>query len=157
MTISFRPETSEDDAFLRRLILGPIIEELGAETWTEPMRTHLAGVQYTSRRQGVRGRYPDGESRIVVADGIAAGWLYTAGFPEVVWLVEVMILSEFRGHGIGSAAVRKVVESAGARPVQLKVNVTNDGATRLYERLGFRRIGGDEVQHLMEHPVRQPC
>ena len=157
MTISFRQETPEDDAFLRRLILATIIEELGAETWPEPMRSHLAGVQYTMRRQGVRGRYPDGASRIVLADGVEAGWLYTAGLPDVVWLVEVMVLPERRGQGIGSAAVREAIGSAGARPVQLMVNVTNTRAIGLYERLGFRRTGGDEVQHLMERPAAQPC
>jgi GNAT superfamily N-acetyltransferase len=157
MTVSFRPETPDDDAFLRRLITATIIEELGAETWPEPMRTHLAGVQYTMRRQGVRGRYPHGESRIVLADGAEAGWLYTAALPEVVWLVEVMILPEHRGQGIGSAALRDVIGSAGARPVRLKVNVTNTRAIGLYERLGFRRVGGDAVQHLMERTGPQPC
>jgi GNAT superfamily N-acetyltransferase len=157
MTVSLRPETDEDDAFLRRLITATIIQELGADSWPEPMRTHLAGMQYTMRRQAVRARYPGGESRIVLADGVECGWLFSADLPEVVWLVEVMVAAEFRGKGIGGFAVRQVIERAGERPVHLKVNVTNDRAIQLYERLGFRRIGGDEVQYLMERRAAPPC
>jgi ribosomal protein S18 acetylase RimI-like enzyme len=40
-------------------------------------------------------------------------------------------------------------EKAG-KPARLHVNAANAGAIRLYERLGFRRIGGDEVNYLME-------
>jgi GNAT superfamily N-acetyltransferase len=157
MIIGFRPEAPDDEPFLRRLIQSTIEEELGASAWPEPMRTHLIGLQCSARNQAVRGRFPEGESRIILADSAEAGWLYTAGLPEVVWLVEVMILPEHRGHGIGSAALRDVIDSAGARPLRLKVNVANTRAARLYERLGFRRAGGDEVQHLMERPVPPPC
>jgi GNAT superfamily N-acetyltransferase len=157
MIIGFRPEAPDDGPFLRRLIQSTIEEELGASAWPEPMRTHLIGLQCSARNQAVRGRFPEGESRIILADSVEAGWLYTAGLPEVVWLVEAMILPEHRGQGIGSAALRDVIGSAGARPVQLKVNVTNTRAIGLYERLGFRRVGGDAVQHLMERTGPQSC
>jgi GNAT superfamily N-acetyltransferase len=157
MIVSLRPETEDDNAFLRRLITATIVQELGADSWPEPMRTHLTGMQYTMRRQAVRARYPGGESRIILADGVESGWLFSADLPEIVWLVELMVAAEFRGKGIGGLAVRQVIKGAGGRPVHLKVNVTNDGAIRLYERLGFRRIGGDEVQHLMECRAALPC
>ena len=151
MTVSFRSETEADDPFLKRMITETVVEELGAAAWPEPMRTHLAGVQVALRRQGVHGRFPQGKSRIILADGRETGWLYTAAFDDVVWLVEIMVLQECRGKGIGQLAVGSVIDTAGSRPVRLHVNVTNTRAIRLYERAGFRRVGGDEVQHLMEH------
>lgn len=157
MTVSLRPETSADDDFLRSVITATVAQELGADAWPEPMRTHLAGMQYTMRRQGVRARHPEGESRIIAADGVSIGWLFTAELPDVVWLVEIMVAPEARGKGVGAEAVRQVLEAAGEKTVRLKVNVTNGRAVRLYERLGFRRSGGDEVQHLMEHPAARPC
>lgn len=152
MIIAFRPEAPDDESFLRRLIQSTIEEELGADAWPEPMRTHLIGVQYAARKQAVRGRFPEGESRIILADDAEAGWLYAAWLSDAVWLVEIMVLHAYRGRGIGRIAIQQLIRDAGGRPVQLKVNVTNAGAARLYERLGFHRVGGDEVQHHMKHP-----
>lgn len=157
MTISLRPEELDDEAFLRRLITTTIAQELGADFWPEPMRSHLLGIQFSARRQAVRDRYPAGESGIVLVDGAEAGWLYVARLEDEIRLVEIMLLSEHRGKGVGAALVRQVIETAGTRPVRLIVNATNVRAAQLYERLGFRRIGGDEVQHTMEHPAAARC
>jgi GNAT superfamily N-acetyltransferase len=157
VTVSLRPETAADDAFVRRLVTATIIEELGADAWPEPMRTHLAGMQYALRRQSVHSRYPAGNSRIVLADGVESGWLFIGDLPDVLWIVEIMVAPELRGKGIGARAIGQAIEEAAGRPVRLKVNVTNQRAIRLYERLGFRRAGGDEVQHLMERPGAASC
>jgi ribosomal protein S18 acetylase RimI-like enzyme len=152
MTVSFRLETDADEPFLRRLITNTIVEELGAGAWPEPMRAHLAGLQFSIRRNAVRVHFPAGESRIVMVDGVDAGWLYTADLEYEVRLVEIMIADVARGKGAGTAVIRHVIASSGDKPVRLYVNVMNDRAVRLYQRLGFQRVGGDEVQHLMERP-----
>jgi ribosomal protein S18 acetylase RimI-like enzyme len=41
----------------------------------------------------------------------------------------------------------------GGKPARLNVAVLNSRAIALYRRLGFARIGGDEVQHVMERAV----
>ena len=52
--------------------------------------------------------------------------------------------ADFRDQGIGTALVR-AVEAAAAdralREVNLEVAVENEDAVRLYERLGYRRVG----------------
>jgi ribosomal protein S18 acetylase RimI-like enzyme len=152
MQVARRRETPQDGAFLRRLIIDSVARELGAEAWPEPMRGHLLGIQYEGRRQSHRTDYPDAASEVIEADGKDAGWLVVTTMPHEVRLVEIIVAAEFRGQGIGSAVIGDVLaaaESAG-KPVRLHVNVTNSGAIRFYERLGFHRIGGDEVQHLME-------
>lgn len=152
MTVSLRPESPSDEAFLRHLIIESAAEELGAAAWPEPMRSHLLGVQYAGRRQSRRVDFPDAASHVIQADGVDAGWVVVAAMPGELHIVDIMILPEKRGTGIGTAAIREILSRAAdaGKPVRLSVNVTNWGAIRLYERLGFRRIGGDEVQHLME-------
>ncbi|MGO9261742.1 MAG: N-acetyltransferase family protein [Bryobacteraceae bacterium] len=157
MTISLRPEETGDEPFLRRLITATITQELGADWWPEPMRSHLLGIQYSARRQSIRDRFPAGQSGIVLVDGAEAGWLYVAKLEDEIRLVEIMLLEEHRGKGAGTELIRQVIETAGNRPVRLSVNVMNTGAARLYERLGFRRIGGDDVQQLMEYSAVAPC
>jgi ribosomal protein S18 acetylase RimI-like enzyme len=152
MTISCRPEIPEDEPFLRALILQNISEELAALEWPEPMRGQLLEMQSTARRRAIRTARPGARSEIIVADGASAGWLVVAEQPSEIRLMEIMILHSLRGRGVGSTVVRNLLAEAGGarKPLRLSVSATNAGAIRLYERLGFRRIGGDEIRRHME-------
>ena len=59
---------------------------------------------------------------------------------SAVDLVEIQILPEHQGKGIGTAVVRKVIEDAArdCLPVTLSVVPANSRAKQLYERIGFR-------------------
>ncbi len=155
MTVGLRPESPSDEDFIRRLILRTVAEELGADAWPEPMRGHLLGIQFEARRQSHRTNFPDAASEVIEADGRDAGWIVVMTMPHEVRLVEIMVAEESRGQGIGSAAIGELLATAqsAGKPVRLHVNVTNGAAIRLYERLGFRRVGGNEVQDLMERSL----
>jgi ribosomal protein S18 acetylase RimI-like enzyme len=153
VTITLRPESPSDEDFIRRLILQTVAEELGADAWPEPMRGHLLGMQVDARRQSRRANFPDAASKVIEADGRDAGWVVVMTMPHEIRLVEIMVAADFRGRGIGSAAIGEVLAAAASagKPVRLNVNVMNYGAIRLYERLGFRMIERNAVQYLMEH------
>ena len=67
------------------------------------------------------------------------------------WLVvdeihinNVAVLPLYRGRGMGSAVLRHVLDEArrlGATRATLEVRASNEGARRLYERLGFHVAG----------------
>jgi diamine N-acetyltransferase len=62
-------------------------------------------------------------------------------------LYNLIIGAEDQGRGLGTAAVNAALEWArgrGAASVRLTVNYANDGAKRLYERLGFVAAGDFE-------------
>ena len=59
-------------------------------------------------------------------------------------IYSVAVHPECRGQGVGDALVRALIEQLCARGVQriyLEVEITNSAATRLYERLGFKKNG----------------
>jgi ribosomal protein S18 acetylase RimI-like enzyme len=151
--ITGRSETPQDEPFLRRLIMGTVEGQLGAGAWPAGLRETILNVQYQARREAIRSRSPNGESRIILVDGGEAGWLCVAELPEETRLVELMVLGEYRGQGIGTAVLRELVARAQAtgKPVRLSVDARNASAMRLYERIGFRSTGSDEVQHFMEY------
>jgi len=153
MTVTLRPEGPRDEAFLRRLILDTIAGELGASAWPEPMRSHLLDIQYAARRHPHGAAFSETSSQIIEADGADAGWFVTTTLPHEVRLVEIMVVPARRGRGVGTAAIRQLLAAAAeaGKPVRLSVSVTNHAAIGLYERLGFRRIDSDEVQHFMQY------
>lgn len=68
--------------------------------------------------------------------GFCAFWLV---FDEI-HINNVAILPELRGRGIGTALMQHVVAEArrlGAKRATLEVRASNEGARKLYERLGF--------------------
>jgi ribosomal protein S18 acetylase RimI-like enzyme len=157
MTLSLRPEAEADEPFLRRLITGAISQELGADYWPEAMRNQLLEIQYSARRLPLRNRFPNGESNIVLLDGVEAGWFFVARLAEEVRLIEILLLPEYRGNGAGTALIRQLIATAGTRPLRLSVDARNTPAIRLYQRLGFQPAGGDEVHILMEHSAGGAC
>jgi len=152
MTVTYRPETQDDETFVRRLVVETIAGELGARTWPEPMRSQLIDLQYRTRRSVGRSTPGVTTSQILVADGEDAGWLLTADLDDEIRIVEIMVLPPRRNQGVGSEAIDAVLRRAAGtgKPVRLLVNCTNARAIRLYERLGFRTAGTDQVQFLME-------
>ena len=72
--------------------------------------------------------------------GFCAFWLV---FDEI-HINNVAVLPQFRGSGMGSAILQHVLAEAkrlGANRATLEVRASNDGARRLYERLGFHAAG----------------
>jgi [ribosomal protein S18]-alanine N-acetyltransferase len=68
--------------------------------------------------------------------GFCAFWLV---FDEI-HLNNVAMLPHLRGQGIGTALLQHIVEEGrrlGAKRATLEVRASNEGARRLYERLGF--------------------
>jgi ribosomal protein S18 acetylase RimI-like enzyme len=60
------------------------------------------------------------------------------------WIVQVGVLPEWRKRGIGLTLMIEVLKrfrAASGDHVLLDVNVNNPSAARLYERLGFERVG----------------
>jgi ribosomal protein S18 acetylase RimI-like enzyme len=63
-------------------------------------------------------------------------------FPEI----SIAVREDARGRGIGAELLRALIAEAVSRRVRLSLNVRETNpALRLYERLGFRRVPGQEV------------
>ena len=72
--------------------------------------------------------------------GFCAFWLVV----DEIHINNVAILPDLRNQGIGKVLMQRVFDEArklGARRATLEVRASNDGARRLYERLGFYVAG----------------
>lgn len=77
--------------------------------------------------------------------------LYVDRTDKEILLIDIALLPEHRGAGIGGRLLNDLLSEAAAehKPVRIHVEHKNP-ARRLYERLGFRKIEDKGVYYLME-------
>jgi len=139
MNASLRPATGEDEAFLFELYASTRREEVAAWGWSEPQRQAFLAMQHAAQRKGYAARFPRADHRIIEAGGRAVGRLLVDRSGREIRLVDIALVPEARGQGIGSRLIGQLLDEAerGARPVRLQV-LAGSRAQELYGRLGFR-------------------
>lgn len=132
--IELRPDHWEEvrNIYLHGIATKQATFQTDAPTWEEWDKGHLSSLRY-----------------VAVIDGTVAGWAATtpvsgrcvyAGVTEV----SVYIHEAFRGKGIGTALLQKLItESEGNNIWTLQSGIfpENTASIALHEKLGFRKIG----------------
>jgi ribosomal protein S18 acetylase RimI-like enzyme len=126
-------------------------EELAVTGWTQEQIDAFLEMQFEAQRRHWRGNYHDTEWDIIEVDGEPAGRLYVSRWPDQIHIVDIALVPDFRGRGIGTKLLRELLEegAASGRPVRIFVEVNNPAMT-LYQRLGFTPIGEEGVYHELE-------
>lgn len=88
---------------------------------------------------------------MIVVDGEPAGRLYVARWEREIRIVDIAVLPAFRGRGVGTELLHRLMEEADAARKPLTIHVERENPARtLYDRLGFRPAGEHGVYVLME-------
>jgi ribosomal protein S18 acetylase RimI-like enzyme len=151
MTIALRPYQDYDRDFLFKLYASTRAEEIAPFRWPPAQQEAFLRMQFTAQQQWYAISYAQAEHHIVEQDGVPIGRLMVTRQPPAAVLVDIALLSEHRGKGIGGGLVRDLIQQCNQAklPLRLQVLKTNP-ALRLYERLGFIRTGEDQMYIQME-------
>ena len=154
MEISARPFRSEDKEVLFAIYAGARQEEIAAWGWSAQQQETFLRMQFGAQSSWYEAAYPGAEHRIICAGERPIGRILVQHDAGFLLLVDIALLREFRGQGIGTRFLRELLAQADRSrvPVRLHVQKTNGGALRLYERLGFISTGEDEIYWQMERP-----
>jgi ribosomal protein S18 acetylase RimI-like enzyme len=136
--IAYRPMTDEDLPFVARLYATTRAGELAATGWTAEAKAAFLDQQHRAQHAHYRGAYAGAEWLIVEKEGAAIGRLYLAQDPGALLLVDISLLPDWTGRGIGGAILADLIALARKerRPISLHVEKRNP-AQFLYRRLGF--------------------
>jgi ribosomal protein S18 acetylase RimI-like enzyme len=107
--------------------------------------------QFELQHREYHGTYPDATFEILLVGGKPAGRLYVRRTDDEVHVIDIALLPEFRGRGIGTALVSELLEEAAGsgRVASIYVEQTNR-ALSLYRRLGFEPVADQGIYLLME-------
>jgi ribosomal protein S18 acetylase RimI-like enzyme len=139
--ITLRAATSDDEAFLRQLYASTRIDEFKWLNVPQQIDS-LMTMQYDIRQAQYEAAYPDAESGIILQDDRPIGRMLIQEHDHEFVLVDIAILPEYRGAGIGSRLLQQLLDRAASadKAVRLQVFKTNP-AQRLYAKLGFAEVG----------------
>jgi ribosomal protein S18 acetylase RimI-like enzyme len=151
--VRLRPVSDADRAFLVELYASTREDELAQVEWDEGVKHAFVEQQFSGQDAHYRGNYPGATLDVIEVDGSRAGRLYVHRGPSDMRIMDIALMPEFRGRGIGTSVLRSLIEEADASARKLSIHVEmNNPARSLYERLGFSPAGEHGVYVLMERP-----
>jgi GNAT superfamily N-acetyltransferase len=149
--ISLRRVEPEDREFLIALYASTRREELQLAGWDAETEDHFVRQQFTAQDSHYREHYPGASLDLVLLDGQPVGRLYVHRRANDIRLMDIALLPEVRGRGIGSRLLADLMAEATRSQTSLSIHVEIfNPARRLYDRLGFVPIEDRGVYQLLQ-------
>jgi ribosomal protein S18 acetylase RimI-like enzyme len=146
-----RPARAEDRDLLLRVYASTREEELRLVDWSDEQKDAFLRMQFEAQDAYYREHYDPATFDVIEVDGEPAGRLYVARWEDEIRIIDIALLPDYRGRGIGTALLRALLDEAAEAGKRLSIHVElNNPARRLYERLGFAPVEERGVYVLME-------
>jgi ribosomal protein S18 acetylase RimI-like enzyme len=150
--VTLRPIREHDRDFLRRLYASTREEELAEVTdWSAEQKEAFLTQQFGAQHYHYQTYYADASFELVLKHGEPIGRLYVSRWEREIRVVDVALVREARGRGIGTALLRDLLAEGERTGKTVSIHVERfNRALRLYRRLGFREVEEHGPYFLME-------
>jgi GNAT superfamily N-acetyltransferase len=154
VSFTLRPAGEGDRALMLAIYASTRAEELAVTGWTDEAKAAFLAQQFAAQDSHYRVHYPDASYDVIMVEGGPAGRLYVDRGEDGILLVDVALLPDFRGRGVGTAVLRQVIAEADAAGKVLSIHVEKTNRARsLYARHDFAEVADHGVYLLLQ---RQP-
>ena len=154
-TISLRTINKTDNDALLQIYASTRLEELKLATnWSEELKQKFLEFQFNAQHNYYQEIYTGAHFWMIEKKGESIGRLYLDENFEnkTVRIIDITLLPEWRGKGIGNQIIMDIIHFAAKRnqPVSIHVESFNP-AMNLYKKMGFELIDiTNGVYHLLE-------
>jgi ribosomal protein S18 acetylase RimI-like enzyme len=141
-----------DEAVFLALFSAVRAGELYLDGWEPALRDQVLRSQFEAQRRGYRDEFPAADERLILRAGIAIGWVIVDASGRDLHGIDIGLLPEYQGKGVGTHVIRalQLEAAAGGRRMVLTVQRFNVRARALYERLGFQVTRETDIHIVME-------
>ncbi len=154
--IRLRGCRAADMGFLQRLYRQVRQAELAHTGWPEEMKRFFCEQQFSAQHTDYLRRFPQAQYLVISTRQGPIGRLYV-DFPLTedpgshIHVIEISLLSNSRGRGLGTALLQMLQQQARHHQQQVSLNVDkrNHQAAQLYQRLGFSITETGATHHTM--------
>jgi ribosomal protein S18 acetylase RimI-like enzyme len=149
--ITLRTTEVGDDALQLRVYASTRADELALVPWSREQKEAFVAQQFAAQTAHYARHYPQMSADVILVDGEPAGRLLVARLDDEILIVDIALLPEHRGAGVGTALLHDVLAEADAAGKRVAIHVERfNPALRLYERLGFSIAEDQGVYLLLE-------
>lgn len=150
-TVRLRSVEEKDLSFLFQVYAGTRKEEMARTNWPADMIEKFLWNQFITQHNYYKDYYHNTSYQIIIADGKPAGRLYVSRWEKEMRVVDLALLEQFRGKGIGSFLLQELIDEAIQANLPLTIHVEkNNPALKLYLRLGFYVAEDRGVYHFLQ-------
>jgi ribosomal protein S18 acetylase RimI-like enzyme len=130
------------------------VEELAVVPWDEAQKDAFLRMQFDAQDAWWHENYAEASFDVILVEGEPAGRLYVHRGASEIRIVDIALMPEHRGNGVGTRLLEELLAEgdAGAKSVTIHVERMNP-ALRLYERLGFAVAEDKGVYLFLERPA----
>jgi len=154
-SVELRPAEGGDEAFLFEVYAASRREPLAPLGWDRATVDAFLRTQYEAEQRDWRHHHAGAECHVILRDGQPVGRLYLARGEHELRVMDITLLPQWRGQGIGTALLGELLDEAGRTRRTVRAHVErSSAAVRLYRRLGFLHAATRGTTLLMEWTPR---
>lgn len=151
--LRLRPAGEADLPLLAAIYATTREEELRQVPWSSAQKRAFTDWQSQQQERHYALHYPEAE-RLVIERDAPIGRIYVHASAEVR-LMELTLLPDFRGHGIGTSLMDSFLAYADGLGLSASLHVEPfNPAKRMYERMGFAVVEQRGIYEYMVRPAK---
>jgi len=151
LNVSLQKVIEQDLEFLFKVYASTRAEEVAQTGWPAQQQHDFLQMQFTAQHTHYQQHYPEATFDLIMLGDQVVGRLYVSRWPTQIRIVDIALLSEFRGKKIGELLMRKLFAEAKEKQLEISLHVKkNNPAMQWYLKLGFKKIEDKGVYSLMK-------
>lgn len=155
--VGLRAEGPGDVEFLWQVYASTRAEEMAISGWDEGQVKIFLDMQFKAQYDYYRHVFPAASFEIILLDGSPVGRFYVARQDDHILLIDLVLLPDFRGQGIGTMILKDLAARAFQENLPLRLHLEYNNRSRsLCERLGFRLLKDEMLYLFFERLPEKP-
>jgi len=126
--------------------------------WSEEHKQSFIRMQLTAQQDHYTQKYPNADHEIILAHGQPIGRLYVARLDEEIRIVDIVLLPEVRGNGVGTQILETLLVEGKTMGKVIRIYVESfNPSLKLFQRLGFIETEQHGIHLLLEWSPDSYC
>jgi ribosomal protein S18 acetylase RimI-like enzyme len=148
---ALRPVQEEDETLLLEIYSSSRADELALVPWDVAQKKVFLQMQFSAQQKHYRAYFPHATHEMILAEGQPVGRLYVDRRETEIRILDITLLPQARGHGIGTQILLDLMKKAdhGNKSCSIYVESFN-WSLGLFQRLGFVKTEESGASWLME-------